>query len=279
MLITTLSDTHMKHRKISLPKGDTIIHAGDITVNGREGEVISFLRWFAQLDYTYKIFIAGNHDFFFEEETEKYFSKIIPENIIYLNDSGATIEGLHIWGSPITPWMYDWAFNRERGKAIAKHWKLIPADTDILITHGPAYGVLDKNRMGYHTGCEQLIKTIKKIKPKVHICGHIHEAYGQTVIDGTRFINACVLNENDEVAHEAISFTVDSLPLNKKNRINSCAICFHGTLCEFCVQKRGTKNTKGAERTQRNIRLIDIYSQKKFNNDIFCRRTVLLLSR
>ncbi|HEX5152556.1 MAG TPA: metallophosphoesterase [Parafilimonas sp.] len=102
MLITTLSDTHMKHRKIALPKGDMIIHAGDVTANGREGEVISFLRWFAQLDYTYKIFIAGNHDFFFEEEAEKDLKKIIPGNIIYLNDSGVTIEGLHIWGSRYT---------------------------------------------------------------------------------------------------------------------------------------------------------------------------------
>ncbi|HEX5152555.1 MAG TPA: metallophosphoesterase [Parafilimonas sp.] len=104
--------------------------------------------------------------------------------------------------------MYDWAFNRERGKTIAKHWKLIPPDTDILITHGPAFGVLDKNRAGYHTGCEELVKTIKKIKPKVHICGHIHEAYGQTIEGKTRFINACVLDENYEVAREAISFEV-----------------------------------------------------------------------
>lgn len=92
MTITTLSDTHGLHRRIKeIPLADIIIHAGDISNIGEEHQVIDFLNWFSNLPHQYKIFIAGNHDFFFENESTKYIEKIIPSNIIYLNDSGCTI--------------------------------------------------------------------------------------------------------------------------------------------------------------------------------------------
>jgi len=104
MLFLTLSDTHGKHRLLkNLPEADAIIHAGDISKNGSEHSVVDFMSWFSELDYEYKIFIAGNHDFYFERETDSYLKKMIPANLIYLNDSGVTINGINIWGSPITP--------------------------------------------------------------------------------------------------------------------------------------------------------------------------------
>lgn len=206
MKIVAISDTHCLHRLLKLPKADMIIHAGDICKEGTEGEVISFLRWFSRLNFQYKIFIAGNHDFFFDGETDKYLSTIVPKNIIYLNDSGVTIDGLNIWGSPITPWLYDGAFNRNPGRDISKHWKLIPLNTNILITHGPAYGILDKNRVNFSVGCKSLKRSIHKIQPKLHICGHIHEAYGKTTIGQTTFINACSMNANEEMSNDPIVY-------------------------------------------------------------------------
>ena len=168
MKFVIISDTHGQHKNLTLPKGDVIIHAGDISQRGKESEIIDFLNWFKDLDFKYKIFIAGNHDFFFEKTSENDIQKIIPENIIYLCDSGVEVEHIKIWGSPITPWFYDWAFNRPRGAQIAHHWQLIPLDTDILITHGPAFGKLDKTTRGENVGCEDLLKSIKEIKPKIH---------------------------------------------------------------------------------------------------------------
>jgi Icc-related predicted phosphoesterase len=108
----------------------------------------------------------------------------------------------------VTPWFYDWAFNRERGQEIKKHWDLIPDATDILITHGPAYGILDLTIHNIHVGCEELKDKIESIKPKVHIFGHIHEAYGTYANSNIRYINASVLNVRYQMVNEPLSFNL-----------------------------------------------------------------------
>lgn len=196
MKIICISDTHGKHQKLELPEGDMIIHAGDISSRGDEYEIKSFVNWFSSLDYEHKIFIAGNHDFYFENETEKKINALLPRNITYLNDSMVEIKDLKIWGSPVQPEFFNWAFNRQRGKEISQHWDLIPDDIDILITHGPPFGILDKTiRDGISVGCEELLKTVAFKKPKYHVFGHIHEAYGTKEEKDTTYINASVLNE------------------------------------------------------------------------------------
>ena len=166
MTTTLISDTHGLHHQLQLIGGDLLIHAGDVSKYGNEIEIINFLEWFKVQPYTYKIFIAGNHDWFFENATIESIQTILPKNIIYLNDSGVEIEGFKIWGSPIQPTFFDWAFNRDRGEDINKHWQLIPANTDILITHGPPFGILDKTIRGENVGCEMLIKKINlNLKP------------------------------------------------------------------------------------------------------------------
>ena len=128
MKFVAISDTHCRHRSIRLPKADVIIHAGDISYRGKKEEIVDFLDWFGRLNYKYRIFIAGNHDFFLEEAKATELKKLIPDDIIYLNDSGITIEKINVWGSPITPWYFNWAFNRHRGPEINKHWDMIPSD-------------------------------------------------------------------------------------------------------------------------------------------------------
>ncbi len=201
MKITLISDTHSKHHQLTLPKGDMLIHAGDVSSRGSVQEVESFLNWFSKQDFKYKIFIAGNHDFFFERANEQTVQALIPENVIYLNDSGIEIEGIKIWGSPIQPAFFDWAFNRERGTDIKKHWDLIPNNTDILITHGPPFDILDQTIQGDKVGCEELLKCVLEIKPKLHIFGHIHEAHGDVQKYGIKFINASVLNVRYQVTN------------------------------------------------------------------------------
>lgn len=204
MKITAISDTHTQHQLLDLKGGDVLIHAGDISSRGREYEVIDFLQWFSGQPHKHKIFIAGNHDFFFERESEEKINSLIPENIIYLNDSGITIEGIHFWGSPVTPWFYDWAFNRMPGADIQKHWEKIPPTTDILITHGPPFGILDRSVKGEHIGGKDILPYLEKIKPRFHIFGHIHEGYGMIKKDKTTFINASVLNEKYEMTNAPV---------------------------------------------------------------------------
>jgi len=207
MTLTCISDTHGLHRRIrNIPLADVLIHAGDVSKFGEEHQVLDFINWFSNQPHPHKIFIAGNHDFFFERETPTYIQKYIPKNVIFLNDSGCEIKGVHIYGSPITPEFYDWAFNRKRGTDINRHWKKIPENTNILITHGPPYGKLDANTNQYKTGCEDLLKAVEKIKPKYHIYGHIHEAYGMLETQNTTFINASILDEHYRIKNEAIHF-------------------------------------------------------------------------
>lgn len=192
--IVCISDTHGQHSKLEVPMGDLLLHAGDVSRRGSKKEIVGFLDWFGALPHPHKIFIAGNHDFYFQDESPTEIEKIIPNNVIYLNDSGVEINGIKIWGSPVQPWFYDWAFNRQRGAEIDKHWQLIPSDTDILITHGPAFGFLDETSRGEQVGCEELTKKIESIKPSIFLCGHIHEAYGERTEGGVHYINASVLN-------------------------------------------------------------------------------------
>ena len=180
---------------------DILIFAGDCSSRGYEHEIKSFLDWFSKQPATYKVMISGNHDFGFE--TIENIEEIIPENVTYLNDTGIDILGLNIWGSPIQPYFGGWAFNRQRGEEIKKHWDLIPNDTDILITHGPPRNMLDRispkferHNENPNVGCDDLMDAIKRVKPKVNVFGHIHEGYGIKEQDGTTFINASCLDDN-----------------------------------------------------------------------------------
>jgi len=206
MQFVALSDTHGKHQQVKLPGGDVIIHAGDVSMRGEEYEIENFLNWFDGLDYQHKIFIAGNHDFYFERTAEKDIKKLLPASISYLNDSAVNIGAIKIWGSPISPWFFNWAFNRHRGADIKKHWDLIPNDADIVITHGPVYKILDRTTTGKYVGCEDLLQKLNEVQPAVHICGHIHEGYGSAQNEHTHFFNASILDERYQAVNEPIVF-------------------------------------------------------------------------
>ena len=196
MQITTISDTNGFHHQLQLPGGDLLIHAGDVCNRGTQQEAANFIDWFEKQPYAYKVFIAGNHDFFFEHFTQQEIQKILPKNIFYLNDSGIEIEGIKLWGSPITPEFHNWAFNRKRGKEIEEHWKQIPFQTDILITHGPAFGILDTTFNNQNVGCIDLLTHIERVNTKYHIFGHIHESFGTLQNHNTTFINTSSLDFN-----------------------------------------------------------------------------------
>ncbi len=183
-----------------------LIHAGDISYKGKESEVEDFIKWFAKQDFKHKIFIAGNHDFYFEKEKAAKIKMLLPDSITYLKDEGTEVEGIKIWGSPYTPWFFNWAFNERRGELLDRHWQKIPNDTDVLLTHGPPFGILDMVINEQNVGCKNLLQRVLEVKPKVHVYGHIHEDYGSVKRHGIRFINASVLNEVYELVNKPIVF-------------------------------------------------------------------------
>ncbi len=208
MKLIFISDTHNQHEQVVLPEGDVLVHCGDFSGRGRLEEVTDFLQWFGAQPHRYKILIAGNHDFLAEQEPD-VFRSLIPENVIYLEDSGVEIEGLHFWGSPIQPWFFDWAFNRKRGAEIRKHWDLIPGNTDVLITHGPPYGILDMvARDARPVGCRDLLKRTGELSLKICAFGHIHEGYGIVEQNGTTFINAAFLDEHYHARNKPVEITI-----------------------------------------------------------------------
>ena len=192
--IVIISDTHTMHNQVVLPKGNILIHAGDLEIRSAL-ELQIIIEWFESLDYKHIIWIGGNHDFYLEQ---LYNSNItpanIPENIHYLINTGITIEGIKFWGSPFSSQFGRWAF-MEHLDVLKEIWGTIPFDTDIVITHSPPFGINDQCVNGISVGCPALRDKLKKIKPKYHICGHIHEAYGVYQDEHTTYVNASLLDE------------------------------------------------------------------------------------
>jgi Icc-related predicted phosphoesterase len=226
MRITVISDTHTRHGLIpteDLPGGDLLLHAGDIMNSGyNKNDIWDFCHWFQSLkQYENKIFIAGNHDRMFQnhpEDVKQWLDTF--GDIMYLQDNDYVIYGdgpngdspqdnIRIYGSPWQPEFFSWAFNLPKnGIEIAGKWEAIPDNTDILITHGPAFGTLDTvtGRPWDGLGCELLAQRIEVIKPKIHVCGHIHSGYGYEFKDGTHYFNAAVLDERYEYTQKPMTF-------------------------------------------------------------------------
>ena len=209
MKLTFISDTHSLHHQLELDSGDVLIHCGDFTGRGSLDDTLDFAQYIAMQDFTHKVVIAGNHDSCFEDHRAKDAEAILEDaGIIYLNDTGTEISGTKFWGSPIQPEFFNWAFNRKRGQDIRQHWDRIPDDVDVLITHGPAFEILDWCIHGPRAGCEDLLEVVQRIKPKIHAFGHIHESYGVREIDSTIFINACNLDEHYKMKNPPVELTI-----------------------------------------------------------------------
>lgn len=199
-----ISDTHTKHKKLIIPECDFLICSGDISSMGYEHEIQNFLVWFNKQHARYKIFVAGNHDWLFERN-RTLAKSLIPKGIIYLEDEAIEIEGFKFYGSPVQLEFCNWAFNRTE-ESLARYWEGIPDNTDILITHSPPFGILDELfNNGKHLGSSSLVDTVKnRVRPLIHIFGHIHSSHGVKNVDNILFINASNLNENYQLCYKPI---------------------------------------------------------------------------
>lgn len=205
-----ISDTHGHHRDLIIPECDVLIHSGDLSMMGERKTVEDFFEWMNSLNQCkYKCFVAGNHDVTFDPQRggndgakpgwlisliNKFTEHHNSYNNFYLENTACEIEGIKFWGSPTSAWFHgqNWAFNVREPEAEALY-STIPLGTDVLITHGPAftYGDWCINCACY-VGDHKLNYHVQRVKPLLHLFGHIHESYGhQGSPFGTTFFNGC----------------------------------------------------------------------------------------
>jgi len=224
MQIIAISDTHGEHRDVELPKGDVLVHAGDFTVSGKKSATLDFVNWLSLQPFDHKIFVAGNHDFWAETHEAELTDYANERGVHYLCNSSVELEGLNFWGSPSTPRFMDWAFMYSPGADAESQWSQVPATVDVLVTHGPPLGILDDlyvapdTRLSFgdkldhsaeshvtaqseNVGCEALAKRIMQVKPRLHLFGHIHEAFGSMSVGRTQFVNASVMDRRYKLAN------------------------------------------------------------------------------
>ncbi len=211
MIIDCISDLHGFYPELA--GGDLLIVAGDHTATDSENEMALFDYWLHQQKYSAKIIIGGNHDNVLAQKRLKL------QFATYLEDSGCCFNGFKVWGSPWSLWFNGIhpkckAFTGSE-KDLAKKFQLIPDNIDILITHSPAYGILDgvdmEDGTAYHFGSHALNSWLKYVgRPQLHVFGHIHEAHGKEEVFPTYndkmmiSVNASHVNENYQPVNKPI---------------------------------------------------------------------------
>ncbi|KAJ8252086.1 hypothetical protein COCON_G00213980 [Conger conger] len=224
-----VSDTHSRTDGIQMPYGDVLLHSGDFTELGLPSEVKKFNDWLGSLPYEFKVVIAGNHELTFDKDfmaelvKQDYYrfpsvSKLKPEdfddvqslltNCVYLQDSDVTVKGFRIYGTPWTPWFNGWGFNLPRGQSLLDKWNQVPEGVDILLTHGPPLGFRDwVPKELQRVGCVELLNTVqRRVRPKLHAFGGIHEGYGIMTDGYTTYINASTCTVSFQPTNPPIIF-------------------------------------------------------------------------
>jgi Icc-related predicted phosphoesterase len=208
--ITALSDSHGLHDSVVVPKSDLLVHTGDFCNQGTLQDVIAFAKWFSKQEADCKVCVAGNHDLYCEQSystVERIFAEF---GINYLENSSIEYKGFNIYGTPYTPVFFDWAYMFPREEMYDKVWSKVPDNTNILLTHGPMKGCLDKVLKKYanedddfHVGCTGMLQRVKELKElELIVCGHIHSGYGVQMLSNLyhdrellTVINASICNE------------------------------------------------------------------------------------
>lgn len=218
--IVLISDVHGKWNKITIPECDLLISAGDYSFRGEMHMVKDFHTWLNKQPARHIISVQGNHETFADVGLAKAAALEACPNVHFIEHGAVEIEGLKIFGSAWTPWFYDWAYNAMRKLSDAQEmqrpfigdkWEDIPMDTEILITHGPAFGMLDQTYYidgvtpRERVGCDLLLQKIIQLENlKFHVCGHIHSGHGQKSFHGKQFYNASICGETYQADYEPI---------------------------------------------------------------------------
>jgi len=201
--LVLVSDTHELHRELEVPNGDILIHAGDFTMFSKSlREIEDFSEWLGELPHPHKLVVPGNHEFFLAADPSR---RSLLGNAAVLMNEWIEIDGLRIWGSPVTPQL-DGVFGTGSDVDRRRLYAQIPEHTDVLIAHGPPYGILDvAPESGFHSGCRELFDAVMRVRPKLHVFGHVHGAHGIFQTNDTMFVNAALLGLDGGIDKAAIA--------------------------------------------------------------------------
>ena len=231
--LVIVSDSHNKHNELILPQGTILIHCGDGTYHGEVAETINWLVWLQLQTHKYQavLSIFGNHEIYVSQNVDEFreLRSIYAPDVKWLtmNSWKDPVSGLKFYGCPYVNFInghWVWEATESEMEELVKK---IPNDIDVLISHGPPYGILDNfyrkraiddltARFGIRfeeielkVGSKALLKRIQEIRPSVVCFGHIHENGNTKLeIDGITYINAAILDEHYEIAHEPMVIDV-----------------------------------------------------------------------
>ncbi|KAI0132029.1 Metallo-dependent phosphatase-like protein [Xylariales sp. AK1849] len=220
--IVCLSDTHEGIVR-NVPDGDLLIHAGDLTNSGTTHDIQKQLDWLVSLPHAHKVVIAGNHDSWFDRMSRKEADVILnkgPElkGIHYLQNTSITLSfaerrRLTIFGFANIPKCGgdDNAFQYLRRE---HPWSgRIPMGTDVLRHH------LDNG-----LGCDGLLEDVWRVRPKLHIFGHVHVGRGRQAV----FWDDCQRAYEGLASRKTRGPIIDMVPSGRW--ILALKVLFYGTL-------------------------------------------------
>lgn len=222
--VVCISDTH--DQTVDVAPGDILIHAGDLTNNGTAADIQKQLDWLKSLPHAVKIVVAGNHDSYFDirsrcDDDRRRAARLDLDGIVYLQGESSvhTIKEreISIFGAPDIPECGPKSFAFQYSPAQSPWLSKVPPQTDILVTHGPP-----KHHLDLDLGCPQLLREVWRVKPRLHVFGHCHCAYGKE----------SVYWDDMQIAYERLlsrpprGFFRDFIP--NQSWVDMSAVVFHG---------------------------------------------------
>uniref|UniRef100_M4BLI0 Calcineurin-like phosphoesterase domain-containing protein n=1 Tax=Hyaloperonospora arabidopsidis (strain Emoy2) TaxID=559515 RepID=M4BLI0_HYAAE len=278
MKVVCVSDTHGLHDlAAAVPDGDVFVHAGDFTDTGERSEVLAFNEFLGRLPHRYKLVIAGNHESSFDrhfyasywhhyghkQQYDPDEVRALLTNALYLEDEAVEIEGYVFYGTPWQPEFCNWAFNLPRGDALLRQWKLIPTDTDVLITHTPPQGHGDL--VGCTSvGCADLLHEVElRVRPKLHVFGHVHEGYGRSASANGQitYFNASACTHKYEPVNPPLVFVLTEPPKQgwHHNRPPVLTSSFHSSCQVHCSTNTSNSNSVSSQSIAEDEK-VDVYA-------------------
>jgi len=203
---TIISDTHGDHEKLGIMSGDVLIHCGDMfnLYNRSDVDFEKIDDWFGRQNFDLILCIDGKHDFDLEERSKHLANPF--KNAVVLNGDSYTYKGVNFFGAPWVPDLDGHAYFVSNSDLKSK-WAEIPNNTDVLITHTPPAGIMDKSSSGLKFGCPYLSTALDSLSPRLHCFGHVHASSGVLRKNDTMYINASMVNRKHKIIHKPYKFT------------------------------------------------------------------------
>lgn len=208
MKIVVISDTHGRHADLGVLSGDILIHCGDVEhlFEPNVDAIRNIDDWFGRQQFQHILCIGGNHDRALQKQNR--FWRTPFRNARYLQDASFVHKGITFYGAPWVPMLDHHAFFADDAK-LKTAWSRIPDTVDVLITHTPPAGILDKSSSGLVLGCTHLAQRLQHLQPKLHCFGHVHASAGVQQIGETTYVNAASVNSRFQIAHDPFVFHID----------------------------------------------------------------------